>query len=97
MRAAEARGSVDHDQKLHHIFIDRRTGRLHDKNILSADILADLDPDFPFAETPDKNLGLFDPELLANLRRQRGIGVASKTDNLRMFLFLNQVSLSAKR
>ena len=59
--------SVDQNQKLHQIIIDRRTGRLHDKNILSADIFSDMHADFAFAKTPDKNLGLFNPQLLTNL------------------------------
>ena len=64
-------GSVDQDQKFHQIIIDRRAGRLHNKNILSSDILSDMYADFPFAKTPDKHFSLLDPYLLANFRAWR--------------------------
>jgi hypothetical protein len=67
---------VDHDQELHQRLIGRRARRLHDEAVHAADVLAYLDVDLAIGEVGDICATERNLHELADLVRQRAIGVA---------------------
>ena len=67
---------IDHDQKLHQILIGRRARRLHDKNIGTANVLADLKIEFAVRKPFRARLSEIASDLAADLFRQRAISVS---------------------
>jgi len=55
-RADERRKAIEHDQQLHDIGVDRRTGRLDDEAILAAHVFEYLKIELAIGETPDQRL-----------------------------------------
>jgi hypothetical protein len=60
------------------MLIDRLARRLHQKDILAANILLDLDEDLSITEIGDLNMAHLDAQVPANTLRQMRIGSPGK-------------------
>src|SRR5487761_1785123 len=66
--------SVDHNQQLQQMLVDRIAGRLHDKNVGPANILQKLKVHFSVREPLQAYFAQRHSDKLANLFRQRQVG-----------------------
>jgi hypothetical protein len=73
-------GGVDQEQKLHDV-LRRRVGALHDEHVVAADVLIDADEDLAVGEPVARHFRERDPQLPADLFRQRTIPVPDNSLN----------------
>ena len=69
---------VDHQQQLHEVVIGRLTGRLHDEDVLAADVFHDVHLDLAVAEAPDMGLAEPDAESRGDILREARMSVAGE-------------------
>ncbi len=67
---------VHHDQQFHDVVVHRRTRRLYEKDIVSADVLHDLQTNFSIRKSADIDFPQRDVKVFTNLLGQLFIGVS---------------------
>ncbi len=72
--SAGSSATVDHDQQFHQVLVDRRTRRLDQVDIPSADIFFDLALNFAIREIGQRNATQGQVEEFADLPGQRDVG-----------------------
>ena len=78
---ARGRGAaqrIDHDQQFHQVVVGRLAGRLHDEDVLAADVLHDLDHHLAVAELADHRLAQRNAQMIDDVLRQLRIGIAGE-------------------
>src|SRR5437868_8495245 len=68
--------SIDHHQKLHQVLVGRRAGRLHDEDVSSAYVLADLEIELAIGKPLGTRLPEIASDLIADLFRQRAVSIS---------------------
>ncbi len=76
--------AVQHDEQLHQVLVDRRTGRLHNEHVSAADILLDPHRDFAVGKVIENDSPQGVPQAIGNSLRQGAVGAA--TENLQLVI-----------
>ncbi len=71
IRAPRPAAGVDQDQQLDDVAVHRRTGRLDDEHVTTADVLVELHADFAVGKIDDFDRRQRDPQIFGDFAGQR--------------------------